>query len=79
MAGNSEENAVRELESSMKLIEKSLTHIRNIIRSTDKEQRLQEAMIDCYENILNGMEQALMTIQARKTAQSPSHVYDNRK
>ena len=78
-AGNPEENAVKKSESGMKLIEKSLTHIRNIIRSTDKEQKLQEAMIDCYEDILNGMEQALTTIQARKTAQSPSHVYNNHK
>ena len=36
-------------------------------------------MIDHYEDILNGMEQALMTIQARKTAQSPSHVYNDHK
>ena len=78
-AGNPEENAVKKLESGMKLIEKSLTHICNIIRSTDEEQKLQEAMIDCYEDILNGMEQALITIQARKTAQSSSHVYNNRK
>ena len=71
-AENPEENAVKKLENGMKLIEKSLTHICNIIGSTDEEQRLQEAMIDCYEDILNGMEQALMTIQARKTAQSSS-------
>ena len=77
MAGNPEENAVKKLESSMKLIDKTLTHIYNIIGSTDKEQRLQEAMMDCYEDILNGMEQALTTIQARKTAQPPSHVYNN--
>ena len=79
MAGNPKKNAVKKLESGMKLIEKRLTHIHNIIGSTDKEQKLQEAMIDCYEDILNGMEQALMTIQARKTAQSPSHVYNNHK
>ena len=79
MAENSGENAVKKLESSMKLMEKSLTHICNIIRSTDKEQKLQEAMIDRYKDILNGMEQALMMIQARKTAQSPSHVHNNHK
>ena len=61
----------------MKLIDKSSTHISNIIRSTDEEQKLQEVMIDCYEDILNGMEQALTMIQAGKTAQSPSHVYNN--
>ena len=77
MAKNPEENAVKKLESGMKLIEKSLTHIRNIIGSTDEEQKLQKAMIDHYEDILNGMEQALTMIQARKTAQSPSHVYNN--
>jgi hypothetical protein len=78
-AGNPEENAVKKLESSMKLIEKSLTHIRNILGSTDEEQRLQEAMVERYEGILSGMEQALTTIQSRKTAQSPPHVYNNRK
>jgi len=78
-AGNPEENAVKKIESSMKLIEKSLTHIRKILGSTDEEERLQEAMIERYEGILDGMEQALTTIQARKTAQSPSHVYNNRK
>ena len=62
MAGNPKENAVKKLESGMKLIEKTLTHICNIIGSTDKEQQLQEAMIDRYKDILNGMEQALMTI-----------------
>ena len=61
-AGNPEENGVKELESSIKFIEKNLTHIRNILGSTDKEQRLQEAMTEHYEDILNGMEQALMTI-----------------
>jgi ABC-type proline/glycine betaine transport system permease subunit len=79
MAGNPEGNAVKKLESGMKLIEKSLTHICNIIGSTDKEQIFQKAMIYCYENILNGMEQALMTMQARKTAQSPLYVYNNHK
>ena len=79
MAGNSEENTVKKLESSMKLIAKSITHIRNILGCTDKGQRLQEAMIDCYEGILSGMEQASTMIQARKTAQSPPHVYHNRK
>ena len=77
--GNSEENAVKKLESSMKLIAKSLTHIRNIPGRTDEEQRLQEAMIERYESILRGMEQASTTIQARKTAQSSPHVYHNRK
>jgi hypothetical protein len=78
-AGNPEENAVKKLESSMKLIEKSLTHIRNILGSTDKGQRLQEAMIEHFKDILNNMEQSLTTIQARKTAQLPSHVYNNHK
>ena len=79
MAGNPKENAVKKLESGMKLIEKSLTHICNIIGSTDKEQRLQEAMIDRYKDVLNSMEQALTTIQARKTAHSSPHVYNNHK
>ena len=78
-AGNPEEKAVNTLESSMKLIEKSLTHIRNILGSTDEEQRFQVAIVERYEGILRGMEQALTTIQARKTAQSPPHVYNNRK
>lgn len=78
-AGNPEENAVKKLESSMTLIEKSLTHIRNILGSTDEEQRFQEAIVERYEGILSGMEQALTTIQARKPAQSPPHVYNNRK
>ena len=76
---NPEENAIKKLESSMKLIEKDLTHIRHILGRTDEEQRLQEAMVERYEGILSGMEQALTTIQARKTAQSPPHVYHNRK
>jgi len=42
----------------------------------DEEQRFQEAMA---EHILSGMEQALMMIQARKTAQSHPHAYHNRK
>lgn len=78
-AGNPEENAVKKLESSMKLIAKSLTHIRNIFGSTDEEQRLQEAMVERYEGILSGMEQASTTIQSRKTAQSSPHIYHNRK
>lgn len=78
-AGNPEENAVKKLESSMKLIAKSLTHIRNILGRTDEEKRLQEAMVERYEGILSGMEQASTTIQARKTAQSLPHVYHNRK
>jgi hypothetical protein len=79
MAGNPEEMAVKKLESSIKLIANSLTHIRNILGRTDEEQRLQEAMVERYEGILSGMEQASTTIQARKTAQSPPHVYHNRK
>jgi hypothetical protein len=78
-AGNPEENAVKKLESSMKLIAKSLTHIRKILGVTEEEQRLQKAMVEHYEGILSGMEQASMTIQARKTAQAPPHVYHNRK
>jgi ElaB/YqjD/DUF883 family membrane-anchored ribosome-binding protein len=78
-AGNPEENAVKKLESSMKLIAKSLTRIRNILGRTDEEQKLQEAMVERYESILSGMEQASTTIQARKTAQSPPYVYHNRK
>jgi hypothetical protein len=78
-AKNPEENAVKKLESSMELIGNSLTHIRNILGCTDEERRLQEAMVERYEGILNGMEQASTTIQARKTAQSPPHVYHNRK
>jgi hypothetical protein len=76
-AGDPEENAVKKLESSMKLIAKSLTHIRKILGSTDEEQRLQKAMVERYEGILSGMEQASTMIQARKTAQSPPHVYRN--
>ena len=78
-AGNPEENAVKKLESSMKIIEQSLTHIRNILGSTDEDQKFQEAIVRRYEGILSGMEQALTTIQARKPAQSPPHVYNNRK
>ena len=78
MAGNPEEDTVKELESSMKLIAKSLTHICNIPWHMDEEQRLQEAM-ECYEGTLRGMEQASTTIQARKTAQSSLHVYHNHK
>ena len=77
--GNPEENAVKKLESNMKLIAKSLTHIRNILGGTDEEQGLQKAMVERYEGILSGMEQALTTIQARRTAQTPPHVYHNRK
>ena len=77
--GNPEQNAVEKLESSMELIAKSLTHICNILGRTDEEQTLQEAMVERYEGILSGMEQASTTIQARKTAQSPPHVYHNRK
>ena len=78
-AGNPEENAVRKLKSSIKLIEEDLTHIRNILGSTNEEQTLQDAMVERYGDILTGMEQALMTIQARKTTQSSPHVYNNRK
>ena len=78
-AGNPEETAVKKLESGMKLIAESLTHIRNIHGSTGEEKRLQEAMVERYEGILSGMEQASTTIQARETAQSPPHVYHNRK
>jgi hypothetical protein len=78
-AGNPEQHAVEKLESSMKLIEKSLKHIRKILGRTGEEQRLQEAMVERYEGILSGMEQASTTIQARKTAQSPPNVYHNRK
>jgi len=78
-AGNPEENAVKKLESSMKHIATSLTRIRNIIGPTDEAQTLQKAMVERYEGILSGMEQASTTIQARKTAQSPPHVYHNRK
>ena len=76
--GNPEENAVKKLESSMKIIATGLTHIRNILGRTDEEQRLQEAMVERYEGILGGMEQASTTIQARRTGQSPPHVYHNR-
>ena len=76
---NPEENAIKKLESSMKLIAKSLTHIRNILGVTDEEQRLQDDMVERYEGILSGMEQASTTIQARKTAQSPPHIHHNRK
>lgn len=77
-AGNPEENAVKKLESSMELIEESLTHIRDILGRTDEEKRLQVAMVERYEGILSGMEQARTTIQARKTDQSPLNVYHNR-
>jgi hypothetical protein len=77
--GNPEENAVKKLEISMEEIRKSLTHIRNILGRTNEEQRLQEAMVERYEGILSGMEQASTTIQARKNIQSPPHVYHNRK
>ena len=79
MEGNVEETAVKELESGMEIIAKNLTHIRNICGLTDEEDKLQEAMVECYENILSGMEQASITIQARKTAQSSPHVYHNHK
>ena len=78
-AGNPEETAIKKLESSMKLIAKSLAHICNILGCTDKERRLQEVMFECYEGILSGMEQASTTIQARKTTQSLPHVYHNHK
>ena len=78
MAGNPEGNAVKKLDSSMELIEKSLTHIRNILRRMDEEKSLQVAMVERYEGILSGMEQARTTIQARKTDQSPLNVYHNR-
>ena len=78
-AGNPEENTIKKLENSMKLIEKSLTHIRNILGSTDEENKFQDAIVERYEGILSGMEQALTTIQARKPAQSPPYVYNNRK
>ena len=58
MEGNVEETAVKELESGMEIIAKNLTHIRNICRLTDEEDKLQEAMVERYENILSGMEQA---------------------
>jgi hypothetical protein len=79
MEGNVEETAVKELESGMEIIAKNLTHIRNICGLTDEEDKLQEAMVERYESILSGMEQASITIQARKTAQSSPHVYHNRK
>jgi hypothetical protein len=79
MAGNPEEDAVMNLESSMNLIAKSLTHICNILGRTDEEQKLQEAMVERYESILSGMEQASTTIQARRTAQTSPNVYHNRK
>jgi hypothetical protein len=80
-AGNPEENAVKKLESGMKLIAKNLKHIRNILGRTEEEKRLQEAMVERYEGILSGMEQASTTIQARKSAsaQSAPHIYHNRK
>ena len=74
-AGNPEGTAIKKLESSMKLIAKSLVHIHNILGCTDKERRLQKVMVECYEGILSGMEQASSTIQARKTTQSLPHVY----
>jgi hypothetical protein len=77
--GNPEENAVMKLESSMNLIANGLTHICNILGGTDEERGLQAAMVERYEGILSGMKQALTTIQARKTAQSPPHAYHNRK
>ena len=77
--GNPEENTVKKLEINIEVIRKSLTHIRNILGSTDEEQRLQEAMVERYEGILSGMEQASTTIQGRKNIQSPPHVYHNRK
>ena len=79
MEGNVEETAVKELESGMEIIAKNVTHICNICGLTDEEDKLQEAMVERYENILSGMEQASITIQARKTAQSSPHVYHNRK
>ena len=63
----------------MRLVAKGLTLIRNILGCTDKEKRLQEAMVERYEGILSGMEQASTTIQARKTPQTPPHIYHNRK
>ena len=74
-AGNPEEDAVKKLESSMKHIARSLTQIHNIIGSMDEAQRLQKAMVERYEGILSGMEQASTTIQARKTAQPPPHIF----
>ena len=79
MAGNPEETAIKKLESSMKLIAKSLAHIHNILGCTDEERRLQEVMVEHYEGILSGMEQASTMIQARKTTQSLPHVYHNHK
>lgn len=78
-AGKPEENAVKKLESSMKIIAKTLTHIRNILGHTDEDQRLQRAMVERYEDVLSGMEQALTTIRARKPVQTPPHIYHNRK
>jgi hypothetical protein len=77
--GNPEENAIKKLESSMKVIEKSLAHVRNSPGGTNEEQTLHEAMVERYEGILSGMEEASKTIQARKTEQSSPHVYNNRK
>lgn len=53
--------------------------IRNSPRGTDEEQTLQETMVERYKGILSGMEEALKTIQARKTPQTPPRVYNNRK
>ena len=78
-AGKPEEEAVEKLESSMKIVSKTLTHIRNILGHTDEDQRLQKAMVERYEGVLSGMEQALATIRARKPAQTLPHIYHNRK
>jgi hypothetical protein len=78
-AGSPEENAAKKLESGKKIIAKDLTRIRNILGRTDEEEKLKEAMVERYENVLSGMDQASTTIQARKTAQSPPHAYHNRK
>ena len=61
-----EGNAIKKLEGGMKEITKTLSHICTITCPTDEDKKLRNAMIERYECILTGMEQATSTVRARK-------------
>jgi hypothetical protein len=77
--GNPEGKALEQLERGITQVTGRLKHIRTIPCSIIEEMTLQQVMIERYEGLLSGMEQAMKTIRAREGPRITAHAYDNSK
>lgn len=77
--GDSEEKAIKNLESGIEQIGMGLKHICTIPCPTNNEIALQQEILQRYEGILSGMKQAKKTIRNRKSPETSAYVFNNRK